>query len=107
MNYFFDSLWQVAFFSPYHLLLYIANKAIIQSSSVIIQNTDTTLFSFQPDNSKWWCKGAIFNNLFPPVFLKYTTCITTDKVSNTGIAAITINIKGIFKYNAIADITPT
>ena len=84
----------------------IANNAIIQSNNVIMQNTDTTLFSFQPDNSKWWCKGAIFNNLFPPVFLKYATCNTTDKVSNTGIAAIINSINGIFRYKAIADITP-
>ena len=79
---------------------------MMQSNNVIIQNTDTTLFSFQPDNSKWWCNGAIFSNLFPPVFLKYATCNTTDNVSNTGIAAITISINGIFKYNAIAEITP-
>ena len=52
MNHFFAFLWQVAFFSPYYLLLYIANNAIIQSNNVIMQNTDTTLFSFQPDNSK-------------------------------------------------------
>ena len=84
----------------------IANSAIMQSNNVIIQNTDTTLFSLHPDNSKWWCKGAIFSNLFPPVFLKYKTWITTDNVSNTGIAATIININGIFKYNAIADITP-
>lgn len=85
----------------------IANNAIMQSSNVIMLNTDTTLFSFQPDNSKWWCNGAIFNNLFPPVFLKYATCSTTDKVSNTGIAAIIRSINGIFRYNAIADITPS
>ena len=71
-----------------------------------MQNTDTTLFSFQPDNSKWWCIGAILNNLFPPVFLKYTTCNTTDMVSITGIAAIINNMSGICKYNAIVAITP-
>ena len=30
----------------------------------------------------------------------------TDIVSNTGIIAIIINISGIFKYSAIAEITP-
>ena len=87
-------------------LSYIANNAIMQSNKVITQNTETTLFSFHTDSSKWWCKGAIFNNLFPPVFLKYSTCNTTDNVSIIGITAIMSNIKGIFKYNAIADITP-
>ena len=53
----------------------------MQSISVNMQNIDTTLFSFQPDNSKWWCNGAILNNLLPPVLLKYITCNTTDSVS--------------------------
>lgn len=78
----------------------------MQSISVNMQNIDTTLFSFQPDNSKWWCNGAILNNLFPPVFLKYITCNTTDSVSTTGIAAIIRSISGICKYKAIAEITP-
>lgn len=77
----------------------------MQSISVIILNTDTTLFSPQPDNSKWWCNGAILNILFP-VLLKYSTCNITDTVSNTGISAIIIKINGIFKYNANATITP-
>mgnify|MGYP000171840441 CR=1 FL=1 len=63
------------------------------------------MFSFQPDNSKWWCIGVILKILFP-VFLKYATCIITESVSNTGIIAITNNIIGIFKYNANPDITP-
>ena len=77
----------------------------MQSINVNMQNIDTTLFSFHPDNSKWWCNGAILNILLP-VFLKYATWIITDNVSNTGINAITKSNIGIFKYNAIADITP-
>ena len=38
--------------------------------------------------------------------MKYITCIITESVSNTGIKAIIINNIGIFKYNAMADITP-
>ena len=68
----------------------------MHNPKVIKLNIITTLLSFQPDNSKWWCKGAILNILFP-VFLKYATWIMTDKVSNTGIRAITINNNGIFK----------
>ena len=45
-------------------------------------------------------------NLFPPVFLKYTTCIITDNVSKIGISAIKISTSGIFKYKAILEITP-
>ena len=78
----------------------------MHSISVSMLKIETTLFSFQPDSSKWWCKGAILNSLFPPVFLKYSTCSTTDSVSTTGIAAISNNSNGIFKYSAIAAITP-
>ena len=78
----------------------------MQRTKVIKQNTETTLFSLQPESSKWWCSGAILNNLFPPVILKKTTCKTTDNVSTTGINAITNKIIGIFKYSAIAAITP-
>ena len=77
----------------------------MHNTKVIAPNTITTLFSFHPDNSKWWCNGAILNILLP-VFLKYATWIITDNVSNTGINAITKSNIGIFKYNAIADITP-
>ena len=77
----------------------------MHNTNVIKLNTITTLLSFQPDNSKWWCKGAILNILFP-VFLKYATWIITDKVSKTGTRAITSNNNGIFKYNANAEITP-
>jgi len=77
----------------------------MHNNNVIKLNTITTLLSLQPDSSKWWCNGAILKILFP-VFLKCATCIITDKVSNTGINAININNSGIFKYNAIADITP-
>ena len=78
---------------------------IIQTNSVTRLNTITTLFSVHPDNSKWWCIGVILKTLFP-VFLKYATWIITDNVSNTGINATTNNNSGIFKYNAIAEITP-
>ena len=69
-------------------------------------NIETTLFSFQPESSKWWCNGAILNNLFPLVFLKYATCKTTEIVSTTGIAAIIKSNNGIFRYSAIAAMTP-
>ena len=45
-------------------------------------------------------------NILFPVFLKYATCIITDKVSKTGTSAIIINSNGIFIYRAIAEITP-
>ena len=32
---------------------YMLNKPITHTINVIILNTDTTLFSFHPDNSKW------------------------------------------------------
>lgn len=63
------------------------------------------MFSFQPDNSKWWCIGVILKILFP-VFLKYLTCIITDNVSITGTKAIISNNNGIFKYNAIPATAP-
>ena len=78
---------------------------ITHTINVITLNITTTLFSVHPDNSKWWCIGVILNTLFP-VFLKYTTWIITDIVSITGIIAIKSNNNGIFKYKAIAEITP-
>ena len=45
-------------------------------------------------------------NLFPPVTLKYTTCIITEIVSIIGINAIIKSNNGIFKYSAILEITP-
>ena len=80
-------------------------KPMTQRIRVIILNTITTLFSFHPDNSKWWCNGAILNILFP-VFLKNATCNITDNVSITGTNAIIKSNNGIFKYNANPDITP-
>ena len=77
----------------------------MQNTNVIKLNTDTILFSFQPDNSKWWCIGVILKILFP-VLLKYKTCIITDIVSITGINAITGNNNGSLRYKAIVDITP-
>ena len=53
----------------------------------MILNTDTTLFSLPPDNSKWWWSGAILKILFP-VLLKCATWIITDNVSSIGIIAI-------------------
>ena len=84
---------------------YIINNPIMHNNNVAILNTDTTLFSLHPDNSKWWCNGAILNILFP-VFLKYATCNITDKVSNTGTNAIINNNSGILKYKAIHAIIP-
>ena len=55
----------------------------MHKAKVIILNTDTILFSFHPDSSKWWCIGVILKILFP-VFLKYLTWIITDIVSITG-----------------------
>ena len=78
----------------------------MQKIKVINEKIDTTLFSFHPDSSKWWCNGAILNNLLPPVILKNATCAITDNVSNTGIKAIIKRINGILIYNAIAEITP-
>ena len=56
---------------------------------------------FYTDEGNYDVAGLSF-----PVFLKYTTCIMTDKVSNTGINAITSNNNGISRYNANPDITP-
>ncbi len=62
----------------------------------MIHNLTTTWFSFHPDNSKWWCRGAILKKRLPvPVFLfvylKYKTCIITDRDSITNTPPIIIN----------------
>ena len=55
---------------------------------VTIQNRTTTLVSFQPFCSKWWCNGAIKNTRRPwPyfffVYLNQLTWMITDSVSAT------------------------
>lgn len=77
----------------------------MHKAKVIILNTDTILFSFHPDSSKWWCIGVILKILFP-VFLKYLTWIITDIVSITGTKAIINNNSGIFRYNAMPATAP-
>ena len=47
------------------------------------KNRFTTVTSFQPPSSKWWCKGAIRKIRFPWVSLKYPTWSMTDRASST------------------------
>ena len=46
------------------------DKPTSTSIMLMIQNRTTTCVSFQPDNSKWWCKGAMRKMRLPLVHLK-------------------------------------
>ena len=67
---------------PSYFIRYISTPSR-ENRQLARKNRFTTVTSFQPPSSKWWCKGAIRKIRFPWVSLKYPTWSMTDRASST------------------------